>query len=220
MKFEDIKKFYQKNKHKTVEEIIIQLESETRESKIKIESGRTTVKLPKEAEKIKLDVDEKEVSYEVSKRPELKVGDYVEILSDAYTFNNVTVVEDSKVKSAVGKIGRISTIDNTTCRIIGLPSECYHSVQSYWVYRLNQVKKVKVPNKNKELLPIGTRVMINKDTFMGKIGIIKEYGIATYVIRIDDNQHVWGCLDINVNYSDVYELNVEAYPKPKWTPNR
>lgn len=75
------------------------------------------------------------------KQPTFKVGDKVEILSDA-TYGDCTVVEAYGVKSAIGEIGSVIESINEDFNVIGLSEECYDDNTKYWTYKIDQLRKV------------------------------------------------------------------------------
>lgn len=152
--------------------------------------------------------NESSLKHSEEKESELQVGDYVQIISESkilYTerfFPNCSFV----TAAAFGKIAKITRIINGKYYLDDLPS--IHKE----IYNRHNLKVYK-PKEDSKLLPIGTKIIINKNTFMGKTGVIKERGIATYVIRLDNIQ-LWGCTDINIYHSDVEKLK----EKPEWQP--
>lgn len=110
-----------------------------------------TVTLPKDAHKIKLDVEDKIVKYELKQEYKLKVGDIVRILKDA-TFQGDSVVLVHGVKSAIGCIGVIEQIipgaPEGDFFVTGLPMECkgwWYRKESLLVEPLEFVKQEPKP---------------------------------------------------------------------------
>jgi transcription antitermination factor NusG len=87
-----------------------------------------------------------EEDIEKLEEPELKPGDYVEILSDAMDRSKSIVA--GGIKSAIGKIGKIAEICNGYFKISKLPKECYAYLgQETWAYTSDQLKKVDKPKE-------------------------------------------------------------------------
>lgn len=79
---------------------------------------------------------------EEPKQEELKVGDSVEVLSDAAGL----MIATDGIQSAIGKIGKIESIlTDGIFRVTGLPPECYREGRLYFAYWAQQLKKVDKP---------------------------------------------------------------------------